>query len=296
LLIILINALKLRYTWVFMTGEVDFNFKGWCVFISGSTEGIGLAIAEGFGRAGAKVIVNGVRREIAEEAVRRLRGEGIEPTLFLGDVSNRDNVAKLRGLIEAECGRLDVLVNNASIEVDKPFEDYDYETWRRLIEVNLDAYYLLARELLPLMLKGEGKVIVNISSVQGVECEPTTGAYSVTKAAEIGLTRVMALDLAKYGIRVIAVAPGAIDTPLNRVKSSGLDPGGSWEHAYGVISEAIPMGRFGKPEEVASVVMFLASKAASYMTGTTVFVDGGLTAISPTGIKIKDLTRAREGK
>ena len=296
MLIILINALKLRYAWVFMTGEVDFNFKGWCVFISGSTEGIGLAIAEGFGRAGAKVIVNGVRREIAEEAVRRLRGEGIEPTLFLGDVSNRDNVAKLRGLIEAECGRLDVLVNNASIEVDKPFEDYDYETWRRLIEVNLDAYYLLARELLPLMLKGEGKVIVNISSVQGVECEPTTGAYSVTKAAEIGLTRVMALDLAKYGIRVIAVAPGAIDTPLNRVKSSGLDPGGSWEHAYGVISEAIPMGRFGKPEEVASVVMFLASKAASYMTGTTVFVDGGLTAISPTGIKIKDLTRAREGK
>jgi Short-chain alcohol dehydrogenase of unknown specificity len=139
LLIILINALKLRYAWVFMTGEVDFNFKGWCVFISGSTEGIGLAIAEGFGRAGAKVIVNGVRREIAEEAVRRLRGEGIEPTLFLGDVSNRDNVAKLRGLIEAECGRLDVLVNNASIEVDKPFEDYDYETWRRLIEVNLDA-------------------------------------------------------------------------------------------------------------------------------------------------------------
>jgi NAD(P)-dependent dehydrogenase (short-subunit alcohol dehydrogenase family) len=279
-----------------MTGEVDFNFKGWCVFISGSTEGIGLAIAEGFGRAGAKVIVNGVRREIADEAVRRLRGEGIEPTLFLGDVSNRDNVAKLRGLIEAECGRLDVLVNNASIEVDKPFEDYDYETWRRLIEVNLDAYYLLARELLPLMLKGEGKVIVNISSVQGVECEPTTGAYSVTKAAEIGLTRVMALDLAKYGIRVIAVAPGAIDTPLNRVKSSGLDPDGSWEHAYGVISEAIPMGRFGKPEEVASVVMFLASRAASYMTGTTVFVDGGLTAISPTGIKIKDLTRAREGK
>jgi len=296
LLIILINALKLRYTWVFMTGEVDFNFKGWCVFISGSTEGIGLAIAEGFGRAGAKVIVNGVRREIADEAVRRLRGEGIEPVLFLGDVSNRDNVAKLRGLIEAECGRLDVLVNNASIEVDKPFEDYDYETWRRLIKVNLDAYYLLARELLPLMLKGEGKVIVNISSVQGVECEPTTGAYSVTKAAEIGLTRVMALDLAKYGIRVIAVAPGAIDTPLNRVKSSGLDPGGSWEHAYGVISEAIPMGRFGRPEEVASVVMFLASKAASYMTGTTVFVDGGLTAISPTGIKIKDLTRAREGK
>jgi NAD(P)-dependent dehydrogenase (short-subunit alcohol dehydrogenase family) len=279
-----------------MTGEVDFNFKGWCVFISGSTEGIGLAIAEGFGRAGAKVIVNGVRREIAEEAVRRLRGEGIEPTLFLGDVSNRDNVAKLRGLIEAECGRLDVLVNNASIEVDKPFEDYDYETWRRLIEVNLDAYYLLARELLPLMLKGEGKVIINISSVQGVECEPTTGAYSVTKAAEIGLTRVMALDLAKYGIRVIAVAPGAIDTPLNRVKSSGLDPDGSWEHAYSVISEAIPMGRFGKPEEVASVVMFLASKAASYMTGTTVFVDGGLTAISPTGIKIKDLTRAREGR
>jgi NAD(P)-dependent dehydrogenase (short-subunit alcohol dehydrogenase family) len=279
-----------------MTGEVDFNFKGWCVFISGSTEGIGLAIAKGFGKAGAKVIVNGVRREIADEAVRRLRGEGIEPTLFLGDVSNRDNVTKLRGLIEAECGRLDVLVNNASIEVDKPFEDYDYETWRRLIEVNLDAYYLLARELLPLMLKGEGKVIVNISSVQGVECEPTTGAYSVTKAAEIGLTRVMALDLAKYGIRVIAVAPGAIDTPLNRVKSSGLDPGGSWEHAYGVISEAIPMGRFGRPEEVASVVMFLASKAASYMTGTTVFVDGGLTAISPTGIKIKDLTRAREGK
>ena len=279
-----------------MTGEVDFNFKGWCVFISGSTEGIGLAIAEGFGRARARVVINGVRREIAEEAVRRLRGEGIEPTLFLGDVSNRDNVAKLRGLIEAECGRLDVLVNNASIEVDKPFEDYDYETWRRLIEVNLDAYYLLARELLPLMLKGEGKVIVNISSVQGVECEPTTGAYSVTKAAEIGLTRVMALDLAKYGIRVIAVAPGAIDTPLNRVKSSGLDPGGSWEHAYGVISEAIPMGRFGKPEEVASVVMFLASKAASYMTGTTVFVDGGLTAISPTSIKIKDLTRAREGK
>jgi NAD(P)-dependent dehydrogenase (short-subunit alcohol dehydrogenase family) len=279
-----------------MTGEVDFNFKGWCVFISGSTEGIGLAIAEGFGRAGAKVIVNGVRREIAEETVKRLRGEGIEPILFLGDVSNRDNVAKLRSLIEAECGRLDVLVNNASIEVDKPFEDYDYETWRRLIEVNLDAYYLLARELLPLMLKGEGKVIVNISSVQGVECEPTTGAYSVTKAAEIGLTRVMALDLAKYGIRVIAVAPGAIDTPLNRVKSSGLDPGGSWEHAYGVISEAIPMGRFGKPEEVASVVMFLASKVASYMTGTTVFVDGGLTAISPTGIKIKDLTRAREGR
>ncbi|ABW01704.1 SDR family NAD(P)-dependent oxidoreductase [Caldivirga maquilingensis] len=276
-----------------MTGEVNFNFKGWCIFISGSTEGIGLAIAEEFGKAGARVIVNGVRREVAENALNYLRGRGIEPILFLGDVADRGNVVKLRDLIEGECGRLDVLVNNASIEVDKPFEDYDYETWRRLIEVNLDAYYMLARELLPLIIKGEGKVIINISSVQGVECEPTTGAYSVTKAAEIGLTRVMALDLAKYGVRVITVAPGAIDTPLNRVKSSNLDPGGSWEHAYSVISEAIPMGRFGKPEEVANVVLFLSSRAASYMTGTTVFVDGGLTALSPTGVKIKDLTKPK---
>ncbi|WP_291767062.1 SDR family NAD(P)-dependent oxidoreductase [Caldivirga sp. UBA161] len=276
-----------------MTGEVNFNFKGWCIFISGSTEGIGLAIAEEFGEAGARVIVNGVRREVADNALNYLKGKGIEPILFLGDVADRGNVAKLRNLIEEKCGRLDVLVNNASIEVDKPFEDYDYETWRRLIEVNLNAYYMLAKELLPLILKGEGKVIINISSVQGVECEPTTGAYSVTKAAEIGLTRVMALDLAKYGIRVIAVAPGAIDTPLNRVKSSSLDPGGSWEHAYSVISEAIPMGRFGKPEEVAKVVLFLSSKAASYMTGTAVFIDGGLTAISPTGVKIRDLIKPK---
>ncbi|MGC8570389.1 MAG: SDR family NAD(P)-dependent oxidoreductase [Caldivirga sp.] len=274
-----------------MAGEVTFNFKDWCVFISGSTEGIGLAIAEGFGRAGGRVFINGVRREPADEAIKYLRDRGIEPILLLGDVSSRDNARAFRDVIEAKCGRLDVLVNNASIEVDKPFEDYDYETWRRLIEVNLDAYYMLAREFLPLLLKGEGKVIINISSVQGIECEPTTGAYSVTKAAELGLTRVMALDLAKYGIRVIGVAPGAIDTPLNRVKSSNLDPMGNWEHAYSVISEAIPMGRFGKPEEVANVVLFLSSKAASYITGATIIVDGGLTSISPTGIKIKDLTK-----
>ena len=125
-----------------MTGEVSYNFKGWCVFISGSTEGIGLAIAEEFGRAGARVIVNGVRREVADNALNYLKGKGIESILFLGDVADRGNVAKLRDLIERECGKLDVLVNNASIEVDKPFEDYDYDTWRRLIEVNLDAYYM----------------------------------------------------------------------------------------------------------------------------------------------------------
>ncbi|WP_292000221.1 SDR family NAD(P)-dependent oxidoreductase [Caldivirga sp.] len=277
-----------------MTGEVTFNFKDWCVFISGSTEGIGLAIAEGFGRAGGRVFINGVRREPANGAIKYLRDRGIEPILLLGDVSSRDNVRAFRDAIEAKCGKLDVLVNNASIEVDKPFEDYDYETWRRLIEVNLDAYYMLAKEFLPLLLKGEGKVIINISSVQGIECEPTTGAYSVTKAAELGLTRVMALDLAKYGIRVIGVAPGAIDTPLNRVKSSSLDPMGNWEHAYSVISEAIPMGRFGKPEEIANVILFLSSKAASYITGTTIIVDGGLTSISPTGIKIKDLTKNKK--
>jgi len=263
-------------------------------FISGSTEGIGLAIAEGFGRAGGRVFINGVRREPANGAIKYLRDRGIEPILLLGDVSSRDNVRAFRDAIEAKCGKLDVLVNNASIEVDKPFEDYDYETWRRLIEVNLDAYYMLAKEFLPLLLKGEGKVIINISSVQGIECEPTTGAYSVTKAAELGLTRVMALDLAKYGIRVIGVAPGAIDTPLNRVKSSSLDPMGNWEHAYSVISEAIPMGRFGKPEEIANVILFLSSKAASYITGTTIIVDGGLTSISPTGIKIKDLTKNKK--
>jgi len=229
--------------------------------ITGSSNGIGEAIARAFAAAGALCIIHGRDREKAERVAKDVGGESV-----LGDLAERGSPVRIVAELTAR-GGLDILVNNAGFEEHSTVADLTAADYGRVLEVNLVAPAALMSLCLPLLRRGSDPSIINITSIHETVPVSGNGAYASAKAGLASLTRTAAVELGPEGIRVNTIAPGAIKTEMNRelIEAVGAEKFEQW----------IPMGRVGVPEEVADVAVFLASRAARYITGSSMVVDGG---------------------
>lgn len=247
------------------------KLKDRIIVITGAGSGIGRACALEFAKAGAKVIVADINLDGALETVLQIeRAEGTA-SAFHTDVSKPDSVKDLLEYTLKKYSRVDAVVNNAAIQVNKTIDDTTFEEWNSQLSINLGGIFLTSKYFLPYLRESKGN-IVNMSSVNGYFVEPQCAGYCATKAAIIGLTKAMAIDHGHEGIRVNAICPGYIDAGL----AEGYfqvqpDPAKARVEA----GKLHALWRIGKPEEVARVAVFLASDDASFMTGTAVVVDGG---------------------
>lgn len=249
------------------------------VLVTGGSSGIGQAIAVRFAEYGANVAINYLRRP--EEArdtedqvhacIHKVQQEGVQDVLVQGDVSSEDDVVQMVGATIDGLGALDILVNNAGIQISRPTEELSSDDFDRVLGVNLRGSFLCAREAIKHYLAGEKRgSIINISSVHQLIPKPNYLGYSTSKGGMQNLTRTLALEYASRGIRVNGVGPGATVTPINRAWID--DP-----EKRKQVEEHIPMQRAGDADEMAGVTAFLASDDAAYITGQTIYVDGGLT-------------------
>ena len=243
------------------------GLEGKVAVVTGGSRGIGRAIALGLSALGAKVVICARNLEAAQKVVAEIEATGAEGTAVAADISRE---SEAEGLIQAgvkRFGRLDILVNNAGITKDGLLIRMKEEDWDTVLDVNLKGAFFTTRAALRPMLRARGGRIVNISSVAGTMGIPGQANYSAAKAGLIGFTKAVAQEVASRSITVNAVAPGFIETEMTAVLS---------EDRKRTYLSQIPMGRFGGSEEVAALVSFLVSEAASYITGQVITIDGGL--------------------
>ena len=254
------------------------RLKDQVVVVTGASQGIGYACAQRFAAEGAKVVLSDIERAKGEEAAERLQGEGAEAVFVACDVGDKAQVTALVDSAVAAFGRLDVMVANAGIVKAGDFLDFSEEDFDAVIRVNLKGVFLCGQAAARQMVKqgprtgggadGTCGAIVNMSSVNAVLAIPSITPYCVAKGGVNQLTKVMALALADKGIRVNAIGPGSINTEM--VRAVNDDPA-----AWARLMSRTPMGRLGEPEEMGNIAVFLASSDAGYITGQTIYADGG---------------------
>ena len=248
-----------------------FDLKGRVAIVTGARRGMGRTHALVLAKAGAKVVVADISQEDCQKVVEEIEKAEGEAIAVKCDVSKKEEADNMVKAVVDKWGKIDILVNNAGICQFKPFLDLTEEEWDRTIDINLKGYFLCAQAAAKEMAKQKSGVIVNIASVamgqQGVGFA-AIAHYCASKGGIVAMTEALAIELAPFNIRVNAVAPGMIDTPM--VEQAKVDP-----KTLEASLARVPLDRMGKPEEVSNLVLFLASDASSYITGSTIVIDGG---------------------
>lgn len=239
--------------------------------VTGAGSGIGLAVALAYGKEGAKVVVSDINEQAGNETVKQIESLGGEAVFFKADSSSSADNEALVGYAVKTFGRLDIACNNAGIGGEAALTgDYSLDGWKKVIDINFNGVFYGCKYQIEAMERNGGGVIVNMASIHGTVAAPMSSAYTSAKHAVVGLTKNIGAEYGQKNIRCNAVGPGYIDTPL----LAKLDK----EHINALISKH-PIGRLGKAEEVAELVLFLSSDKSSFMTGGYYLVDGGYTAV-----------------
>lgn len=247
-----------------------FDLEGRRALVTGSSQGIGFALAQALGEHGARLVLNGRDPVRLGHATEMLREKGLEATPAAFDVTDPESVEKAIVEIEDQQGPIDILVNNAGMQYRTPLEDFPHDRWDALLKTNISSVFYVAQAVARYMIaRGEGRII-NIASVQSELARTGIAPYTATKGAVRNLTRGMAADWAKKGLQINAIAPGYFKTPLNRALIENPEFS-AW------LENRTPAGRWGEVDELKGAVVFLASDAASFINGHTLYVDGGLT-------------------
>jgi len=247
-----------------------FDLTGLRALITGSSQGIGLALGEGLARHGAEIVLNGRSAARAEEAVAALAARGIKAHSAVFDVTDHAAVAEGVDRIEATVGAIDILVNNAGMQFRAPLEDFPVDKWDELLRTNISSVFLVGQAVARHMIPRRRGKIINIASVQSELARTNIAPYTATKGAVRNLTRGMCTDWAKYGLQINAIAPGYFKTPLNQALVDSPEFS-AW------LTNRTPAGRWGDVEELVGAAVFLAGPASSFVNGHTLYVDGGIT-------------------
>lgn len=247
-----------------------FDLTGLRALVTGSSQGIGLALARGLAEHGAEVVLNGRDRSKLDAAMRELADAGARVSASDFDVTDADAVKRGVDAIESDVGPMDILVNNAGMQFRSPLEEFPADRWEQLLKTNISSAFYVGQAVAKHMIgRGRGK-IVNIASVQSELARPGIAPYTATKGAVKNLTRGMATDWAKYGLQINALAPGYFRTPLNQALVDNPEFT-AW------LEKRTPAGRWGNVEELVGAAVFLSSRASSFVNGHTLYVDGGIT-------------------
>jgi NAD(P)-dependent dehydrogenase (short-subunit alcohol dehydrogenase family) len=245
--------------------------------VTGAARGIGLAAARAMAQEGARVMLSDVDEAALQEAAKDLRKTGVQVQSINADVSNQASIAQAVAAAVAAWGRLDILVSNAAITDDTPFESISAERWHGVMRVNLDSVLYGAQAAMPHLKRSPCASIVNVASIQGLRGQPNSMAYATAKGAVVNLTRCMAVDFGPLGVRVNAIAPGYIDTRMALMHGNVHEHQTDWFQDVFIKHGRLPLRRPGTAEDVAGPILFLASDDSRYVTGQVLVVDGGLT-------------------
>lgn len=248
---------------------------GKVAIITGGADGIGRETALLFGQEGARVVIVDCEPDKGADVERQLQAKGVDASFIKTDVRSAADVSSMAQRTLDRFGKIDILVNCAGTARVVPVTELPEDDWDRVVDTNLKGIYLCCKHVLPSMIAGGGGAIVNIASVLGLVGRARASAYNAAKAGVIGLTKNLALDYVAANVRVNAVCPGFVDTELiRRYVNASPDPGA----AYDELVQLHPMGRLARPVEIAHSILFLASDESSFVTGSSLVVDGGYSA------------------
>jgi len=248
-----------------------FDLTGKNILITGSSRGIGYALAEGMGNAGGRIIINGTNKNRLTESLKNLTNKKISAHGSVFNVCNESSVHKQITHIEKDVGPIDILINNAGIQIRGPLEEFDLKDWQHIMDVNLTGAFVTAKAVVKGMIQRNRGKIINICSMQSELARPTIAPYAASKGGLKLLTQSMATEWGKYNIQVNGIAPGYFKTEITRELYENKDFD-AW------LCERTPANRWGDPSELVGAAIFLASEASDYVNGHVIFVDGGLRA------------------